>query len=406
MAERMECEDSSFGVDGGTCTLEELPLDLIKTIFAFLFLDEFDVLSLVSKRTNEAVSWANQLTMQPSRVQEREGVSIEAHVSEAGMRKLLQRYKSLNILHLHGLAAVGDNLFSILNESPSAQTLHRISLHGCCLSYWCPTSLQLQQLTHITIMGGSIRVAFGSLITSSRCLKSLAIGHCSSLRDDNVADVTNRLRDTLESLSLSQCLRVRKPILQFDHLKSLSLMGCFSLCDLPDFHCPALTTLCLSFCFRLEGELIQRIIDSLPEIKYLALVKCPRLNGLHIVSDTLTTLNVSLSNNLHTLSLSCNCLETLEATSCTSLRSFHLDSKCIQELNLTMLPLQNAQVAAPSLTHLKLCGCESLVEADIVCPKLDFVDICGTPLPPNMFRDKVKFLKHGVTSAPDPPFIM
>lgn len=392
---------------GRHALLEEVAPDVMKNVFSYLFLDELDILSLVSKRINEGVAGADHLHMNQSIIRTSNGSSHEAHITEAGMRKLLQRYDSLNVLHLHGLAAVGDNLFSILNESPSARTLHQISLHGCCLSYWCPTSLQLQHLTHVTITGGSIRVAFGSFITSSLKLQSLTIGQCSSLQDENVKDITSRLRSTLETLSLHQCLRVKKPVLQFDKLTSLNLMGCFALSDLPNFHCPALKSLALSFCFRLDGGLIQRIVDSLPEIEHLTLVKCPLLRELKIFSDTLQTLNVSLSNNLEILALCTPGLQTLEATSCTSLRSFQLDSKCIQELKLTMLPLQNAHVASPSLTKLKLSGCDGLVDAQLLCPNLDFVDICGTPLSPNLFRGKVKFLKHGVTTTmvPDAPFV-
>mmetsp|Transcript_29137 Transcript_29137/g.48173 ORF Transcript_29137/g.48173 Transcript_29137/m.48173 type:complete len:403 (-) Transcript_29137:6-1214(-) len=398
----MEDEESPFSYHA---LLEELPPDVMKNVLSFLFLDELDVLSLVSRQINEGVMGADHLHMNQSIIHTSHG-SHEAHITEAGMRKLLQRYNSLNVLHLHGLASVGDRLFSILNESPSASTLHRISLHGCRLSYWCPTSLQLQHLTHVTITGGSIRVGFGAFIASSLMLKSLSIGQCSSLQDENVADITGRLHNTLASLSLHQCLRVKKPVLQFDRLTSLNLMGCFALSDLPNFQCPALKSLVLSFCFRLEGKQIQHIVDSLPEIEHLALVKCPLLHELKILSDTLQSLSVSLSNNLRVLSLCTPNLQTVEATSCTSLLSFQLDSQCIQELKLTMLPLQNAHVAAPSLTRLKLCGCQSLVDAQFLCPNLRFVDICGTPLSPNLFRGKVKVLKHGVTSMPDPAFVM
>ena len=401
MVDPMECDYS--GSHRHHALLEELPPDLMKNVLSHLFLDDLDALSLVSQRLHDAVGWADHVYMNERSMRTQ---NHEAHITEAGMRKLLQRYESLNVLHLHGLAAVGDNLFSVLNESPCAQTLHRISLHGCCLSYWCPTSLQLQNLTHVTIMGGSIRVAFGSFMTTSQNLKSLAIGQCSSLRDENVQDITGRLSTTLESLSLHQCLRVKKPILQFDKLTSLNLMGCFSLSDLPQFQCPALKSLGLSFCFRLEGELIQQIVNSLPELQHLTLVKCPLLHELNIVSDTLQTCNVSLSNQLHTLRLSCPRLSTIDAASCTSLISFSLDSHCIQELQLRMLPLfSNAQVAAPSLTRLLLGGCHTLVDAHLTCPNLAIVDICGTRLSPDRF-EKVKFLKHGVITLAVPPFVI
>jgi hypothetical protein len=395
MVTPMDCDDI-IHEDNHPSPLEQMPPDLMKNILSYLFLDDFDALNLVSHRLREAVTWADHVYMNERSM--RASHHHEAHMTAAVMRKLLQRYESLNVLHLYGLAAVGDHLFSILNESASAQTLQRISLHGCCLSYWCPTSLQLKHLTHVTIMGGSIRVAFGSFITTSLQLKSLAIGQCSSLRDENVRDITERLKHTLESLSLHQCLRVKKPILQFENLTSLSLMGCFALSDLPKFHCPMLKSLCLSFCFHLEGAVIQQIVDSLEHMEHLTLIKCPRLVELTICSETLQTTNVSLSNQLRTLHLSCPQLSKLEAASCTALTSFSLQSHSIQELQLTMLPVfANAHVASESLQRLLLAGCQGLVDAHIRCPNLAFMDICGTPLSPECFA-RVQVVKHGGSS--------
>ena len=385
--------------------IENLPPDTSKQILSYLFLDDLDTLSIASKRIHEIVGEADHLFMdEHARFSSSKLLLQPSYLTETGMRKLLQRYKSLIVLKLYGLAGVGDSLIPILNESPSAQSLHQVSLHGCSLSYWCQTKLTLQHLTDITIMGGSIRVSFESFIASSLNLRSLTIGQCSSLRDEDIEGVTNQLKNTLESLSLHQCLRIKKPILQVEKLIRLNLTGCFSLCDLADFTCPFLKDLDLSFCFSLDGEVIQRVVDSLVAVEHLTLLKCPRLHQLRILSGTLQSIFVSLSTNLHTLSLCCPSLRKLEALSCISLRSFYLDSQHMEELCLNMMPLQNAEVAAPKLRTLKLIGCDELFYASLRCPRLEFVDICGTPLSPNLFRGKVKFLKHGVTSLPTPMF--
>ena len=289
--------------------VEVLPPDVMNAIFSFLVLDDLAMVSSLSKRLYNAISGTNHLYMCES---ERLSNS-ESRLTETGMRKLLQRFRGLNILRLHGLASVGDNLFDIINESPTANSLHQISLHGCHLSYWCQSSLNLQNLTHFKIMGGSIRVSFGSFVTaSSPNLKSLMIGQCSSLRDENVNDLCDKLRNQLETLALHQCLRVRKPKIHLSKLKSVSLVGCYSLENLPEFDCPALESLDLSFCFRLCGKVMQQVVNSCPSLKNLTLTKCPLLQNLFISSSTLETLNVSLNNNLRSLRLSCCRLNHLE----------------------------------------------------------------------------------------------
>ena len=302
--------------------LEEFGQDVMNTMLSFLYLDEFQTLSTVSKRMNDAVTYTSHIHMSDAAIPQSQHVQqqqqqhrrSEAHLTEDGLRKLLRRFRSLNVLTLYGLAPVGDHLFSILNESPTAHTLHRLSLHGCCLSYWCPTTLQLQNLTHVTVTGGSIRVAFGSFFASSSDhLQSLSIGQCSSLRDENVTDMVVGLQDQLQQLTLHQCLRVKKPTLRFSRLTQLNLLGCFSLSDLPDFDCPSLTLLVLSFCFQLDGSVIQRVVNRLPQLEHLGLVKCPGLIRLELTHNPLLQrLNVSLSNNLQYLQLHCPKLVQLE----------------------------------------------------------------------------------------------
>jgi hypothetical protein len=425
--------------------LENLPPDLIRSILSYLYFEDLDSIQFVSHCMNNAIRWVHHVYMTeqslrtiwqrnqntkalegttsllqchsptwhltlppqqphpsqilPKRLETPTFACDSRNMTPSGFRSFLRRYDSLNVLHLYGLACVGDELFSILNESPSAKTLQRIELHGCCLSYWCRTSLELTNLTHLTIMGGSIRVSLGSFLwtcantkddkdddglykknPTSR-LKSLAIGQCSSLRDECVREICHQLESTLESLSLHQCLRIKNPAIQVSKLHSLQLMGCFALSDLPMFHCPLLTSLSLSFCFRLEGDVIQTVVDSLHFLENLILLKCPRLVRLQISSSTLRTLNVSLCNELHTLRLNCPKLDTLDTSSCTSLTYLSLRSNSMEELQLGMLPsLVNASVTSSSLQRLWLGGCGSLIDANIRCPNLTHLDICGTPL--------------------------
>jgi hypothetical protein len=394
-------------------SLESLPNDTLNAVFSFLFYHELQACSVASRRMNEAVSKTTHLYMSSSRDEHSFGRSLalettltEAHVTCCQLRNLLRRYDSLNVMHLHGLAGVGDDLFRILNESPTAGKLRDLSLNGCRLSYWCQTSLNLHSLRKFAITGGGIRVAFlnASFFQAFPDLESLTIGQCSTLQDENVADMA-RL-SSLQALALHQCLRVKKPVLQLDSLTSLDLTGCFSLQDLPDFHCPSLRSLILSFCFQLSQETIQRILQNLEgSLERVALIKCPLVRRLELHSSTLQSLNVSLNNNLEQVILVCPNLQELETVSCTCLHSVHIMTHCMTRLNLTMLPLRDLQVTSHSLRELRLAGCHAL-QTDacrIQCPMLTGLDLCGTNpllLSADAFGPNVKHVMVGPISLP------
>lgn len=394
--------------------LENLPKDCMNVTLSFLYLDEFCILSRVSRRFFEAVSRTSHLYMSNSPLgrsnnSERDSPVVtrrqavpEAHINQNGLRTLLQRFQSLSVLHLHGLAGVGDSLFSVLNESPTASTLKQISLNGCYLSYWCPTALELDNLTHVNISGGSIRSAFGSF-TSSSNLQSLAIGQCSSLRDEHIIEMAYRLHNQLEHLSLHQCLRVKKPQLQFERLKTLKLMGLFSLTNLPKFSCPNLRELSISFCLGLENKVIQKIVSSLPYLEQLSLVKCPLLRSLEIRSPTLKTLNLSLSNSLEILEIICENLSILEMVSCKSLKSVQMASNRVKGLNFSLLSIEKLNVNSSSLQKLKLSGCLKLPKDHCVlqCPGLETVDISGahSSLEEKFAETNVQVIKGSTSSS-------
>jgi hypothetical protein len=358
--------------------LEELPPDCTRSVLSFLFLDDLQSLSLSSSLMKRASTDTTHLFTSAD----------GALMSERRLRSLLRRYAGLNVLKLHGLAPVGDELFGILNQASS--TLKEIYLYDCCLSFWCPTALDLDHLTHVTIAGGSIRAEFGSVIKSNS-LQALSIAQCASLGDEHLFDMGQRLKTTLEILSLKQCLQVKEPKIQCDALRHLSVLGCFALKDLPEFRCPRLTSLCLSFCFRLEGGLIQKVVNQLDHLTDLTLINCPRLTDLTIQSPTLKACCVSLSNNLRELALYCEALAHLDTVSCATLETVRVVSSSLSTLNLSMLPLVDLDLCTPALVELRLSGCEKLRNSRVQIhgPSLREVDICGTQL-----SHGLHFLKH------------
>jgi Leucine-rich repeat (LRR) protein len=241
--------------------------------------------------------------------------SLDKRLPQDGLRLLLQKFRFLNVLHLQRLAPVGDEVISILNECPSAPIITNISLQGCVLSYWCNQSFQLKNLQHVTISGGSIRARICALLQQTPNLKSLSIEHSSAVRDDDLSDIATLLHDSLESLTLHQCIRIHQPVLKIQSLSRLNMVGCFGLGDLPGFSCPNLRELNLSFCVRLSGTRVQSIISQLPNLEKLVMVKCSGVQTLHVSSKKkLTTLNLSYCNNIKELRLDCPSLEFLEVS--------------------------------------------------------------------------------------------
>ena len=317
--------------------LESLPLDAMNIILSYLTFQEFQRLSILCKRLNQAVSCSSHLHMtgqgylsslppsfarghpntefrQPIMTQSRALHMVEYLPPEEDLRRLLQRFQSLNALHLQGLGAIGDNVVPILNESPASNTLKHISLHGCSLSYWCNQSFRLEHLQHLTIYGGSIRANICSLLQHSNDLRSLSIGQCAAIRDDSVSDLASLLQRKLERLTLHQCVRIRQPNLQFPKLEHLNLVGCFGLSSFPDFECPNLKEMDLSFCVQLSGEQIQTVVERLPFLEVLSMVRCAGIHSLRLSCHKLRILNLNFCNSLRELRLACPKLEVLEVS--------------------------------------------------------------------------------------------
>lgn len=228
---------------------------------------------------------------------------------------LLDRFQNLRVLNLHGppLTGAGDELIGILNACPASRTLQSITLHGCRLSYWCAQSLRIPNLHHLTFTGGnSIRARISFLLKDSRQLKTLTLKECPSVRDEDIYELSRLLHDTLEGLTLNLLKILRPKTLMLPRLNRLSLTGCFSLMDVCRLHCPTLTELNISFCVRLTGEQIQCMVERLPSLETLIMMKCSAVRTLEVNSNTLRVLILSYSHSLQRLRLVCPLLEQLE----------------------------------------------------------------------------------------------
>ena len=229
------------------------------------------------------------------------------------LQQLMDRFKNLNVLNLQGLAAVGDDLIDILNRCPSALTLKSITLHSCALSYWCAHSFQLENLQSLTLTGNSIRARMTFLLEHSKNLKSLTFKQCPALRDGDIAGISRVLHTSLEELVLNHT-KVSKPVASFPRLTRASFAGGFCLIDLSGFDCPNLKILNLSFCVRLSGTHIEKIVEASPALETLIIVKCSGVQTLDLESKNLRRLDAGFTHNLRDLRLVCPALQHLDVS--------------------------------------------------------------------------------------------
>jgi hypothetical protein len=231
------------------------------------------------------------------------------------LKQLMNRFNNLNVLNLQGLAVVGDELIDILNGCSSAWTLKSITLHSCSLSYCCSQrSFQLLNLQRLTLTGNSIKAKIPFLLKNSNKLKSLTLKQRPALIDEDITGIGIIMRNTLEELFLNHTTKISCPIVSFPRLTRASFAGCFGLTQLYGFDCPDIKELNLSFCIHLMGNLIEKLVEQLPVLETLIIMKCLGVRSLDLKSNKLLRLDASFMHNLQYLRLVCPALQYLDVS--------------------------------------------------------------------------------------------
>jgi hypothetical protein len=389
--------DEPFERRGEISFLEkELPIDAACLIMSFLYFSELQSMSRCSRRMYYVVSHAHYINMEetfelPRVTYQSDSEATESKPSYLTQRSpllnhrtltnILYRYSNLKELHLAGLSAVGDSLFRLINEAPAASNIRSLTIQGASLTYWCPGLLQLPRLENLKVVGGSIRASLALILGPTTSLKSLSFAQCPGLRDDHLRSLVAPLAESLEELNVHQCLRIKHPRIESNRLQKLSFMGCFALIELPNLHAPAVRELNLSFCLHLNSQQIHSIVDSLPSLEILRLVKCPLIDRLYLQSlPNLCCLDVSYCNSLNSLQIrKCHDFTELECNGCLSLQTLVLQGVEVMEyLCLSSLPIQRLVIAAPRLVHLEMKNCKLLADCLIRAPSLQSVNVHGS----------------------------
>lgn len=305
------------------------------------------------------------------------------HTPQNELKVLLNRFSHLKQIHLHGLAPVGDDLIRVLNDCHSAHQCTSVSLHGLALSYWCPHTLRLDQLEHLTLSGTSIRVRVSSLIVDLKRLKSLTLKHCPGIRDEDIHELGRVSNDTLQELNLNH-VKIVQPSAHFPSLVKASFVGCFGLKDLSGLWTPHLKELNISFCVRLSGEQIQCLVEQLPVLETLIMMKCNGVKTLELQSTHLRRLDATFTHNLEVLRLCCPNLVALEVSRHADMESHNRTCSSISFSSIvsadTLLLQSGRSGVGPSgeLAHVKFERVVPIATStSLWCSPLDLFEFAG-----------------------------
>jgi len=347
---------------------------------------------------------------------------------------LLERFQNLRTIILHDLEIMQDSILPIINACPAARSLKRLELHNVRIVHdrhalalpppplpanddGCNSGIGLRHV----VVSGTMFCSYQNVLksfTTSPHLQYLELSGCRLLTDGDVHHlITTRTRllnshhqdiatvnttniyshnhhhhhhinDQLHSLSLPNSPKLTKPKLKSPILHTIDLSRCPHLQTLPKFCCPNLIDLNLSYCSKLMDGTVMDVVTACLVLRRLSLLGCRRLGEIRLESGSLRSVNLDLCEGLRSVGFECDRLDALQISMCAKLDKFTFTGSSLTELNLSLLPMDELKLSAPSLKDLNLSGCFRLNDSGVecTCPALESLDICGTEINPKIFR--------------------
>lgn len=380
--------------------LEDMPQDAFSNILSFLHFEDLDELSFVSKNMFAAVSiMTTHFFAFKTRCSER---YLSLRFSPEGLRRLMGRFHHLEVLHMSGLASVGDDLFAILNQSPATSSLRDVKLFDFAVRRRVPVLLDIPHLTSVKISGELTN--WCDSLTSSNWLKCLTIRD-RHLKDYDLEELL-RCHPRLEHLTveLESASRLSSPMIKSESLESLTIKGCSGPLGFPDPCCPRLRCLDLRSTSHVvfshesdEENKLDEFIQSFPSLENLTL----DINVKSCAITSLTLKSVLLVNcfRMKSIELICPNLERLKTPINRFLQKIHIVSKRhVKEINASHNShLEDLELEMPSLGYLNLGWCARLTEEGcrLHFDSISRVKIGGTFLPRRLFPASCEIVSPG-----------
>ncbi len=282
--------------------------------------------------------------------QSQEGRDQDHHgfITERNLFHLLQRFQSLRTLKLHNFTCVesmpssstatatttrsrsspspvDNNIFQIINSSPSAFTLTHIEIHNIRLiqnNHTLSLPNHQNQNLHTLILSGMIFSHYDPVIQSilSGCsndsnLTKFELNGLRSVTDTNIQHMNKfflQNSSKINHVSLQNCSKLTSPYIQSSTLRYLNLSQCPLLSDLRHIKCEQLQIIDVSSCHLINDESVHCLLVNCPMLEEVMLTTCSCLNGLNIKSRRLKKLNLNLCINLKSVNVDCENMTHLE----------------------------------------------------------------------------------------------
>lgn len=293
----------------------------------------------------------------------------------------------LTLRELCSVRAVNRNCFTMLPKHTRALVgtkLHHQNALTFATTYF-PRVTKLA-LRDCRISGDALTCAIECISTQWTHLQELELSLVWHLKDHHVHQLTEQCA-SLETLTIAQCYRVQTPLLAAPQLRCLSIRRCFFTRFAPetrfpvlqelrivsqaiktlDVHhlikdvlvkrSPDLKVLRLANCGNIEQVLIDPM--ELPMLVTLDLTSCQALNRVHVSSQSLTTVALSLCAELQCVILDLSSVSLVDLSFLKSLTQLFLRSESLKTLNLSacnQLERENLHVSCPALQVVLLHG--------------------------------------------------
>jgi hypothetical protein len=252
------------------------------------------------------------------------GMNEAATISETHLDNLLQRFHSLRKLRLNGITPpVHDEqrLIQIINSCQAASSIVHIELHNVRLvqnkyKLILPNN---QNLQHFAISGtifSFYNPVLKSFVSSSKNLQCLHLNGCRSLVDADVQDMSRTIlhspKSKLKELSLKSSSKLIRPGIHCPSLEILDLSLSPMIQDLTNVICPRLKKIDLSYCTKVTDDSVHSLLLSCPCLEVLNLDGCSTLSAADFTSRSLKRLDMNLCTDLNSVNINCEELKKLE----------------------------------------------------------------------------------------------
>ncbi len=298
------------------------------------------------------------------------------YVQNVSMRQLT-RFRSLR-----ELAVSDSSLFTkrhmsyIYSQLNGAKYLKLMNLnliscqhdHNDNIFHLGTTNSEQSKLTYLeldtVICGGIVLMNFCTLFSNT--LKTVVVNAYFQLTDEHVKALLENLvaLENIKMNNIFSLLSLTLIAVKSDILKTINFEKCPNLNEF-SFHTAKkmLSVTSINFSYtNINTSTLHQMVNYLPNISKIECRRCLKfVDGIEILSPSVTEIDFQLCNNIKSISLNCPSLKKLLLIQCYSITDLKLKSMSINTLDLSMLnSLCTLDIKCLNLKDINFSGCSRL----------------------------------------------